>query len=41
MSPLDVFNEFDEALDWPQEDDPLLEREPAPPPWPAEGSPAS
>ena len=27
---------YDDALDWEYEDDPLLEPEPAPVPWPAE-----
>jgi hypothetical protein len=34
MSLLDFILEFDEALDWALDDDPLLGPEPAPAPWP-------
>jgi hypothetical protein len=34
MSLLDLILEFDDALDWAFDDDPLLGPEPAPAPWP-------
>jgi hypothetical protein len=40
MSLLDTLYEFDAALEWLSDDDPLLEAE-APADWPAELAPAS